>query len=161
MAAARRLGIDGVAEGDLLQVLAAQGAASLDLVVAFDVIEHFTKSELLGFVDQVHRVLKHGGTWIIHTPNGESPFCGRIRYGDFTHELALTRTSIAQLLLSSGFSKVACFEDIPVPHGVKSAMRWALWKAIRSALRIYIAVETGEAGSDHIFTQNFLTVAIK
>ncbi len=161
VAAARRLGIEGVAEGDLLQLLAAQGETSLDVVVAFDVIEHFTKGELLGLVDQVHRVLRDGGSWIIHTPNGESPFAGRMRYWDFTHELAFTRTSIAQLLLSSGFSKVACYEDTPVPHGMKSALRWALWKAIRGVLRIYIAAETGDTGSDHFFTKNFLTVAIK
>ncbi len=55
VAAARRLGIEGVAEGDLHDALAGQADASLDVVVAFDVIEHFTRDELLPFVDQVHR----------------------------------------------------------------------------------------------------------
>ncbi|HBD12395.1 MAG TPA: hypothetical protein DCZ13_09625, partial [Porticoccaceae bacterium] len=85
--AARRLGIEGVEEGDLRDALAAQPDASLDVVIAFDVIEHFTRDELLPFVDEVHRVLKAGGRWIIHVPNGESPFFGSIRYGDLTHEL--------------------------------------------------------------------------
>ena len=161
VAAARRLGIEGVEEGDLLTTLAAQTDRSLDVVVAFDVIEHFTRDELLGFVDQVRRVLRPGGRWIIHTPNGESPFCGRMRYGDLTHELAFTQTSISQLLLSSGFSKVHCFEEAPIPHGLKSVVRWGLWKVIRSGLRVYLAAETGDTGGDAIFSQNFLIVAEK
>lgn len=159
VAAARQLGIEGVEEGDLRVALAAQPDASLDVVIAFDVIEHFTRGELLPFVDSVHRVLKPGGRWIIHVPNGESPFFGSIRYGDLTHELAFTRTSIAQLLLASGFAEVRCFEDQPVVHGAKSALRWALWQGFRGLLRLYIAAETGDAGGRHIFSQNLLAVA--
>ena len=161
VAAARRLGIAGVEEGDLRDALAAQADASLDVVIAFDVIEHFTRDELLPFVDDVRRVLKPGGRWIIHVPNGESPFVGRMRYWDLTHELAFTRTSIAQLLLASGFSEVRCFEDQPVVHGAKSALRWLLWQGFRSLLRLYIAAETGDAGRQHIFSQNLLAVARK
>jgi len=161
VAAARRLGIEGVEEGDLLATLASQMDGSLDVVVAFDVIEHFTRDELLGFVDQVQRVLRPRGRWIIHTPNGESPFCGRMRYWDLTHELAFTRTSIIQLLLSSNFSNVQCFEDAPIRHGLTSADRWLLWQVIRSGLRLYLAAETGDTAGNAIFSQNFLTVAIK
>lgn len=161
VAAARRLGIDGVVEGDLLDTLSGLPDASQDCIVAFDVIEHFTRDELIGLVDEVRRVLKPGGRWIIHAPNGESPFCGRIRYGDLTHELAFTRTSISQLLYSSGFSDVRSYEDEPIPHGVKSLIRWVLWKGFRALLRIYLAVETGDTGRESIFSQNLLTVAVK
>ena len=159
--AARRLGIVEVEEGDLSDSLAEQADASLDVVVAFDAIEHFTRDELLPFVDQVHRVLKPGGRWIIHVPNGESPFGGRMRYGDLTHEIAFTRTSLAQLLLSSGFADLRCFEDTPVVQGAKSAVRWLLWKSFRGLLRLYIAAETGNASNEHIFSQNLLAVATK
>jgi SAM-dependent methyltransferase len=161
VSAARWLGIEGVEEGNLLAALAAQAGESLDVVVAFDVIEHFTRDELMGFVDQVQRVLRLGGRWIIHTVNGESPFCGRMRYWDLTHELAFTRTAISQLLLSSGFSKVQCFEDAPIPHGLKSAIRWGLWKLIRNGLRLYLAAETGEISNSAIFSQNLLVIADK
>ncbi|MGB3552985.1 MAG: class I SAM-dependent methyltransferase [Candidatus Binatus sp.] len=161
VAAAKRLGIDGVREGDLRESLAAMPDASRDAVVSFDVVEHFRKDELLSFVDEVRRVLRPGGRWIIHTVNGESPFFGRIRYGDFTHEMAFTRESMSQLLLSSGFERVQCFEDTPVPHGVKSSVRWLLWKGIRGGLRLWLAVETGDSGRSAIFTQNLLAVATK
>lgn len=161
VAAAQRLGIKGVEQGDLHEVLGSQPDASLDLVVTFDVIEHFTRDELLPFVDEVHRALKPGGGWIIHVPNGESPFGSRMRFWDLTHELAFTRTSIAQLLLSSNFSDVCCFEDIPVVHGAKSGLRWLLWKGFRGVLRLYIAAETGDASNAHVFSQNLLAVARK
>lgn len=161
VAAARRLGIEGVEEGDLLAALGEQADESLDLVLAFDVIEHFTRDELLGFIDQVRRVLRPGGRWIIHTVNGESPFCGRMRYWDLTHEMAFTRASVSQLLLSSGFSKVLCFEDAPIPHGAISAVRWLIWQGIRAGLRLYLAAETGDMASKAIFSQNFLVVADK
>lgn len=157
--AARRLFIEGVEEGDLRDVLAAQPDGSLDVVVAFDLIEHFSRDELLPLVDEVLRVLKPGGRWIIHVPNGESPFFGSVRYGDLTHELAFTRTSLSQLLLASGFEEVRCFEDRPVVHGAKSALRWVVWRGFRSLLRLYIAAETGGTGGGHIFSQNLLAVA--
>lgn len=161
VATAKQLGILGVEEGDLMQTLAGLPDASQDCVIAFDVIEHFTRNELIDFVDEVKRVLKPGGRWIIHTPNGESPFGGRMRFGDITHELAFTRTSVAQLLYSSGFSDVRSYEDEPIIHGIKSLIRWVLWKGIRCGLRLYLAVETGDTCRDGIFSQNFLTVAVK
>lgn len=158
---AQRLGIKNVVERDLKETLDSLPSESLDVVIAFDVIEHFNRVELLAFVDEVHRVLRSGGKWIIHTPNGESPFSGRMRYWDLTHEIAFTRESISQLLKSSGFQNVACEEDVPVPHGPTSFLRFVLWKLIRSCMRFYIAVETGSTGRECIFSQNFLTVATK
>lgn len=160
VAEARHLGIAGINEGDLMETLKTYPNNSLDVVVAFDVIEHFTKDELLPFVDQVNRVLRPGGKWIIHVPNGESPFGGRMRYWDFTHEQAFTSTSITQLLKSSGFTEISCYEDAPIPHGFKSLGRWVLWKMIRSALHMCLLAETGET-CPHIFSQNFLAIAVK
>jgi len=159
VAAAQRLGINGVEQGDLMTKLRATGDASLDVVVAFDVIEHFTRDELIPLVDEVRRVLKPGGRWIIHVPNAESPFGARIRYGDFTHELAFTRVSLGQLLMASGFQSVRCFEDRPIVHGLKSLIRRGLWAVIRCGLLVYIAVETGSMDRNAVFSQNLVAVA--
>jgi SAM-dependent methyltransferase len=161
VAEAKRLGIEGVTQGDLRDTLAKLPDGSHDVIIAYDVIEHFHKDELIPFVDHVFRVLRDGGVWIVHTPNGEAPFVGRVRYGDFTHEITFTRVSITQLLLASGFTRVVCREDTPIPHGLKSGLRWLLWKGIRGGLRLYLAVETGAGERESIFTQNFLTVAVK
>ena len=129
--------------------------------IAFDVIEHFTKAELIPLVDEVLRVLKLGGRWVIHVPNGESPFGNRMRCWDFTHEQAFTRTSLGQLLVASGFASVEAYEDRPIPHGFISLVRATLWRLIRATLLFYIAVETGSLDRRAVFSQNLLAVAEK
>jgi 2-polyprenyl-3-methyl-5-hydroxy-6-metoxy-1,4-benzoquinol methylase len=161
VAAAKELGIKNVEQGDIMEVLANESDEAFDCLISFDLIEHFNRNELIPLVDQVHRVLKPGGRWIIHTPNAESPFGMRMHYWDITHELAFTRTSLSQLLLSSGFSLLDCYEDQPIPHGAISLFRWSLWKIIRLFLRFCLAIETGDTGRDAIFSQNLLAVAVK
>jgi len=158
---AHRLGIQGVDGGDVMGTLSGLESESHDCIIMFDVIEHFARDELIRVVDEVRRVLKPGGRWLIHAPNAESPFGARMRFWDFTHEMAFTRTSIAQVLYSSEFSDVTSYEDEPIPHGVTSGIRWMLWKALRLLLRLYLAIETGDRGRSAIFSQNLLTVAIK
>lgn len=157
--AANNLGIKGVHQGDVMETLSKVEDSSLDVVIAFDLIEHFTKTELIALVDEVYRVLRPFGRWIIHVPNAEGPFGSRMRHLDFTHQLAFTRVSITQLLRASGFSHVACFEDSPVPHGVKSIIRAMFWQAIRFLLLLFIAIETGDMNREAIFSQNLLAVA--
>ncbi len=131
------------------------------MVIVFDVIEHFTKSELIPLVDEVQRVLKPGGRWVIHVPNGESPFGNRVRFGDYTHEQAFTRTSLGQLLVASGFSRVEAYEDRPIAHGFISTVRAALWWLLRAVLLFYTAVETGTSDRRAVFLQNLLAAAHK
>lgn len=156
---ARTLGIDSIFLKDAMQAVESLESNSADVIITFDVIEHMTKNEIVEFSNAIHRILKTGGKWIIHTLNAEAPFFGRIRYGDFTHENGFTTSSIKQLLTLVGFNKINYHEDVPVKHGVKSTIRFFLWKFIRSIYRFCLAVETGEKNG--IFSQNFLVVAEK
>jgi len=159
VAVAARRGETSVRLGDVLVEASTLPDASHDVIIAFDVIEHLKREELLVLADNVRRALRPGGRWVLHMPNAESPFFGRIRYGDVTHEQAFTRGSLRQVLLAAGFAEVRCYEDAPVVHGVKSAARFAVWKMIRLGLRVYLAAETGETGAEMIFSQNLLAVA--
>jgi cyclopropane fatty-acyl-phospholipid synthase-like methyltransferase len=157
--AAHHLGLSEVQCGDLMVTLRSFPDRSQDVIVAFDVIEHFEREELLPFIDEVRRVLKDGGKWIIHVPNGESPFHGRVFYSDGTHEHAFTQFSIKQILLASGFSSIECYEDKPIAHGLKSGVRSVLWKGIRTVLGFCVAVESGIPVGSQILSQNLLAVA--
>ena len=161
IAFSKKLKNDGVEHGDGIKAIKDMDRNSLDCFITYDVIEHFNRSELLQLIDNVYGILRHDGRWIIHVPNAESPFGMRIRYGDLTHELAFTKTSLTQALLLSGFSRVDCYEDQPIPHGLKSSIRYLLWKILRFLLWCYIAIETGEIDRNSIFSQNFLAVAYK
>lgn len=156
---AKSLGLQAVYLKDALTAISELPNHSTDIVVSFDVIEHMTKEEVLVFAAEVHRILAPSGKWIIHTVNAESPFFGRIRYGDLTHENGFTQTAMQQLLSVSGFNEMRFYEDAPIAHGFKSAMRSFLWKCVRTIYRFCLAVETGDKNG--IFSQNFLIVAVK
>jgi len=151
--AARDLGIPGVRQGDLRGTLAKAPAQSLDAIVLYDLFHYFEKDEQMAIADAVHRALKPGGRFILHVPNAEAIFAARMRYWDMLANDAFTRASIAQLLLACDYASVACFEDRPVPHGLKSGIRAALWPGVRGLMRIILAIETGESGRDAIFSQ--------
>lgn len=158
---AKKLCIEGVDEGDIMRTLEKTPYETIDCLITFDVIEHLTRDEILSLVDLAFKAIKPKGRWIIHTPNAESPFGMRMRYWDLTHETAFTHTSISQLLLSSGFAQVNCFEERPIVHGLKSMARCLLWTILRSLLSFYLIVETGDIKHQAIFSQNLLSVAVK
>jgi SAM-dependent methyltransferase len=159
VAAAHALGLDFVREGALLDRLRATPDGSCDVVIAFDVLEHFTRAEALDLGDEIHRVLRAGGRLLLHVPNAEGIFPGRVLYGDLTHETAYTRQSLQQLLSVCGFARISFAEDVPVVHGAKSALRFVLWKLFRTFFRLIHAAETGELGRDLVLSQNLVAVA--
>ena len=77
-----------------------------DLIHAKDLIEHLTRNEIVEFLAACHDALRPGGEVWVTTFNGQSPIAPTIHYGDFTHETALTPTSMAQVLQASGFDDV-------------------------------------------------------
>ena len=129
------------------------------MVFLRDVLEHFKKDEILSELEVVYNALKVGGRIIIQTPNGESPFAGRYRWGDFTHETSFTWSSLNQVLAVTGFREVKIKPAGPVPHDLKSAVRYFLWKCIETLLRFYIIVETGQKKA--VFTQNIIAYGVK
>ena len=158
VALARQVVTD-VVEGDIAEYLDGHVAA-FDLITAIDLIEHLTKSEAARMLEKCFASLRPGGRLIIQTPNGDSPFVGAVRYGDFSHELCLTPRSLSYLLRLSGFEGVEPREQGPVRHGVVSTVRWCLWRLARLKLKAFNAIETGSGGSG-ILTRVFITSARK
>jgi 2-polyprenyl-3-methyl-5-hydroxy-6-metoxy-1,4-benzoquinol methylase len=158
----RELGIQGVTQGDVAHFLEEQPSDSIDVLTAIDLIEHIPKEELFALVAQFHRVLKKGGRVVCHQPNAEGLFGNAILYGDFTHEQAFTRVSMAQIFLSNEFDSIVSFEDKPLKYSAKSRARRILWNLlVRPFYLFLIAVESGGSDKEIILTKNFLSVAIK
>lgn len=158
---AHGLGLDCVSEENITDHLAGRKAETCDVVLAFDVLEHFTKDEAFQFVDEVFRILTPGGKFILHLPNNEGFLSGTIAHGDFTHELFLNRVSLAQLLRCAGFSQIRAYEDTPMVHGLTSMVRYLVWAGAKTALRIVYAAQTGSTDREMILTPTFLAVARK
>lgn len=158
---ARALGLDCVRRGDLLEVLRSGAESACDVIVAFDVLEHFTKDEVLDVLGLIFDSLKPGGTLLLHVPNGEAIFAGKVFFGDFTHQTAFTAKSLHQIAAYCGFTEIACYEDKPVMHGPVSLVRAILWWIVRTRYRLYNAIETGDPGGRLILSQNLLAVCRK
>jgi 2-polyprenyl-3-methyl-5-hydroxy-6-metoxy-1,4-benzoquinol methylase len=74
-----------------------------DIVVMSDVLEHLSKSEALETLSLVRDRLVPGGRAIVRVPNMSNPFNIRTFFGDFTHELPLTKDSLRQVLQVTGY----------------------------------------------------------
>jgi len=159
IAAARRLGIEEVQAAEAMSYLDGH-PLRFDLIVALDVIEHFTKDEVLEFLDRVHGALRPGGSVLLRTPNADNPFHSWIRYADFTHEVTFTPRSIGQVLRACGFTGIEVYPLEPYAHGLVSAGRRILWLGVTQLIRFYLLVEQGTAGSG-VFTANLCAIARK
>lgn len=155
---AHKLGIKNVTQYDVKEFLSGQVGA-YDVIFARDLIEHFTKDEIIELLETVYKALKTDGLFVVQAPNGEALFSGRLRYGDFTHEMVFTRSSLNQILKATGFIDTEFYPTGPVPKGLKSSVRYILWKGIETLLRLYMTIETGSLSG--IFTQNIIAIAKK
>jgi 2-polyprenyl-3-methyl-5-hydroxy-6-metoxy-1,4-benzoquinol methylase len=109
-----------------------------DAIVAFDVIEHFNKNEIVGIMERLHEILKPGGVLVIRVPNASSQAGVSTRYSGFTHETAFTMASVSELFQAMGFADVECLPDpvyarTPLRGAVKRAARWAFEQVLSVA----------------------------
>ncbi len=156
---AHQLGISQAERGDVIEFLGRHEEASLNAILLMDVIEHLEPQELFDLLDLVYRALAPGGICLVHVPNAEGLYGMRIRYGDFTHQLAFTAKSANQIFRTLGFRTVEAYEDKPQVHGVRSIVRRVLWDCLTLQHRLLLLAETGSGGA--ILSQNFLIRATK
>jgi 2-polyprenyl-3-methyl-5-hydroxy-6-metoxy-1,4-benzoquinol methylase len=159
VALAHTLGITAVECRDILSFLGDTKSNSVDVVLMIDLLEHLIPVELFAVLDEVFRVLTPRGTCIAHVPNAEGLFGMRVRYGDLTHERAFAPKSAKQLFNTIGFVNVACFEDRPETHSLKSFIRRFVWICGTMPHRLLLSAETG--AMNFILSQNMLITARK
>jgi 2-polyprenyl-3-methyl-5-hydroxy-6-metoxy-1,4-benzoquinol methylase len=145
LAGCRELSLDVVQE-DAAEFIRRSEPESFGVVSAFDFLEHLPRNAALMLLRDVRRTLKPGGVVLIKVPNGASPNVGDIFFSDLTHESMWTPASITQLATLAGFSRIDIREVGPVPHGVVSSVRYALWKCVRMWRRLSNTIETGSPG---------------
>ena len=98
-----------------------------DLVFSKSVIEHLREPDFL--FDEVHRVLKPGGTFVCLTPSYKHSYKEQF-YIDHTHVTPFTRYSLETLCELSGFEYkfltpfVKLFALIPIPYRPFNRINW-------------------------------------
>ncbi len=79
------------------------GPEKLDLIVAFDVIEHLEIDAIRSFLGEAKEALRPGGLLLARFPSGDSPFSGAVFRGDLTHRTLLGSSAARQLAMEAGF----------------------------------------------------------
>jgi 2-polyprenyl-3-methyl-5-hydroxy-6-metoxy-1,4-benzoquinol methylase len=142
---ARRFVRGTLAHADVLEHLASLREGSVGFVTAFNIVEHLPKERIPAFFREARRALSPGGSLVAMVPNAMSPFGASTRYWDITHQIAFTPSSVRQLARAAGFAddEIAFRECGPMPHGVKSAVRYLAWQGLRGAIAAWFLIENG------------------
>jgi SAM-dependent methyltransferase len=114
VAAARRVAVDiwpGIARHaaagvetkvlDAAKELAGLGTSSFDAVLASNILEHFEPGVAISVVEDIARLLKPGGRFLIVQPNFRH--AARHYFDDYTHRSVFTDVSLPNLLRAHGF----------------------------------------------------------
>lgn len=158
VAHAHSMGLTEVQEGDGLAHLKSI-PCHWDLVLAADIIEHFTKDELVDLLQVIRNSLKRDGKLILRTPNMDSSLASVFAHGDFTHENRLNASSLEQVLLAVGFSQVEIRpSDMSAQNLAKECLRKPLYW-IHVLLRKATLFATGRSTKGVLFSPNMIAIA--
>jgi 2-polyprenyl-3-methyl-5-hydroxy-6-metoxy-1,4-benzoquinol methylase len=155
---ANEFGVTEAKLGDLNEYLKDKNAA-YDVITGMDIIEHFTKDELLALIETIKKALKPNGMVIFRTPNLDSAFGNMYANGDFTHENYMNKNSATQLMMAMGFKNVEVLPSFLKVNGLlKEMIRKVLWKCIlvRYKLELFASARTDKKV---VFTPNMIIVA--
>lgn len=155
---AKKIGLKNIYEDNAISFLKSK-KEEYDIIFARDFFEHLNKNELLIAGNLILESLKKDGVFILQTVNAETLFGARLRYGDITHEMAFTRTSIEQFLSQAGFTDIKIYPMRPVIHSVFSFIRYFIWRLVE--IFLYIVLVSGTGYKKGIFTQDILCSAKK
>lgn len=159
--AGRRLGVANLEQGDIKEFLRDK-KGYFDVIFARDILEHFNKKDVFEILSLCFRSLKDNGRMMIQVPNAESPFGGRNRYGDFTHEVAFTAVSVSQLLRTAGFNRIQVFPQGPVFWPDPGSLtRLILWQFVKAFYRFLLWVELGQLSRVSQVSLNIIVVATR
>lgn len=130
-----------------------------DLIMAIDVIEHFTKSELVEYLNKIKKALNSGGMVLFRTPNMDAPLTSVYSYGDFTHECLLNKSSAEQVMASAGFTQIEVLPSMILAQGIiKETLRKITWSIVQFWLKVMLFA-SGRTWNGVVFTPNLVIKA--
>lgn len=154
----KELGVENIVQADIIEYLNGQ-KTKMDVLFGMDIIEHFTKDELVELLTNIKLHMNNGGKVIFRTPNLDAPFSTVFANGDFTHENYLNLSSAEQLMLSIGFKSVKVHEsNMDVKGFVKNSIRKGIWALLRFRLKL-VLFATGRSTRGLIFSPNLIIEA--
>ena len=157
---AHEFGVSEVVLGDAMQFFRSS-EEQFDIITGMDIIEHFTKDELVELLQLIQSKLKKGGMAIFRTPNMDAPIATAFAIGDFTHENYLNASSAEQVMLSCGFVDVNVKPSFMRVNGfLKEGLRGIFYRLLSLRLKFQLFA-TARSTQKVLFTPNLLIVGVK
>ena len=157
---AHNFGVSEVVLGDAMQFFRSS-EEQFDVITGMDIIEHFTKDELVELLQLIQSKLKKGGMAIFRTPNMDAPIATAFAIGDFTHENYLNASSAEQVMLSCGFVDVNVKPSFMRVNGfLKEGLRGIFYRLLSLRLKLQLFA-TARSTQKVLFTPNLLIVGVK
>lgn len=157
---AHGMGVSEVMLGDAMQYLR-DTSEGFDVITGMDIIEHFTKDELVELLQLIQRKLNEGGMAIFRTPNMDAPVASAFALGDFTHENYLNASSAEQVMLSCGYQDVAILPSTMRVQGLfKEIIRRITYDWLELILKLQLFA-TARSTRNILFTPNLIIVGCK
>ncbi len=148
----KQLGIRNLIEADIFEYM--KNCDKLDFVILRDVIEHFVLQDVINILKVSKKALEKNGSILIQVPNAESPFFGRILYGDITHKSAYSERSLSQLFNIVGFKNYQFYASDPYFNKKKDLKRRLIWRLVKKVYSLILYAELGTG--NRIITQNII-----
>lgn len=130
--------------GEVNRWLLDQKPASVDAILAVDLIEHLGKDDFMVMLSQVARILRPGGSCILRFPNGDSPFVGRNLFNDITHVWTYTPNCLCSLASMHGFTRVDFADESLTGLRDHRWLKVPLARVCRALLRVWVRAATRE-----------------
>ncbi len=160
VAIAHKLDVKEVEKADIFTYLESK-ESSFDVISGMDIIEHFTKDELVNLIQLIKKALRKGGMAIFRTPNMDAPMASVFATGDFTHENFLNKNAAEQMMLSLDFKNVEVFPSFMYVKGaLKNFIRKILWFKIATGIKL-VLFATGRSSKHVVLTPNLIIRAQK
>ncbi|MCC7298402.1 MAG: class I SAM-dependent methyltransferase [Bacteroidia bacterium] len=158
VAIAKQMGVENVVEGDAL-LHVAHSENSFDLLLGMDIIEHFTKDELVDLLQNIRKSLKPGGKAIFRTPNLDAFISSAFANGDFTHENYMNASSAQQVCLACGFKNVKVLPGVmKIENPVKEILRKFAATVVNFRFKLYLFA-TARSSKNVLWSPNMVIIA--
>lgn len=159
VAIARQFGLTEVEVNDINNFLSSK-EEYYDVITGVDIIEHFSKDELIELLTIIKRSLKPSGIAIFRTPNNDAPFATIYSRGDFTHENYMNASSAEQLMLGMGFKEIVVKNShILVAGFIKEIIRNIIWKLY--TVRVRLLLFASGRGSKNVLLSPNMIIKVK
>lgn len=153
----RSMGIEGLEVAELKDYLVRENK-QWDCITGLDIIEHFSKDELVDLLLLLKKSLKPGGRMLFRTPNADAAYSSLFASGDFTHECILNKSSALQLFNACGFKAEVMPSFMGSPSFVKEMIRKTFWNLHLLHIRL-VLFATGRTWHQAVFSPNIIILA--